>query len=120
MFGYTDRETDGERPREKEGGRMWVARENGEPRREGGNGLIAVAVDGDKASQYALKWSVDHILSRGDSVLLLHVKQTPPPITNSTEKNYQTIYRQQPDSQTMETFLPFRCFCMRRQVGSYT
>lgn len=36
---------------------------------------VAVAIDKDKGSQFALKWTVDHILSRGQSLTLLHVKQ---------------------------------------------
>ena len=47
--------------------------QNGEKKDES----VAVAIDKDKGSQYALKWAVDHILSRGQSVTLLHVKQKP-------------------------------------------
>lgn len=36
---------------------------------------VAVAIDKDKGSQYALKWAVDRLLSRGQSLTLLHVKQ---------------------------------------------
>lgn len=36
---------------------------------------VAVAIDKDKGSQYALKWAVDRLLSRGQSLTLIHVKQ---------------------------------------------
>lgn len=39
----------------------------------GGNGLVAVAIDKDKGSQYALKWAVDSLLSRGQTIILIHV-----------------------------------------------
>lgn len=38
-------------------------------------GEVAVAIDKDKGSQYALKWAVDNVLSKGQTVTLLHVKQ---------------------------------------------
>jgi hypothetical protein len=42
---------------------------------ERGEGRAAVAVDGDRGSQYALKWAADHILSRARSFDLLHVRR---------------------------------------------
>lgn len=39
----------------------------------GGNGLVAVAIDKDKGSQYALKWAADSLLSRGQTIILIHV-----------------------------------------------
>lgn len=38
------------------------------------NKLVAVAIDRDKGSQAAMKWAVDYILNKGQTVLLLHVK----------------------------------------------
>lgn len=37
-------------------------------------GLVAVAIDKDKSSQNALKWAVDNLLQKGQTILLLHVK----------------------------------------------
>lgn len=51
---------------------MWLARNQVEKR--GGSGLVAVAVDRDKGSQNALKWAVDNLLQRGQTVILIHVK----------------------------------------------
>jgi len=39
----------------------------------GGNGIVAVAIDKDKGSHYALKWAVDCLLGRGQTLILLHV-----------------------------------------------
>ncbi|KAI9192530.1 hypothetical protein LWI28_024247 [Acer negundo] len=38
-------------------------------------GSVAVAIDKDKGSQYAFKWAIDHLLSRGQPLTLLHVIQ---------------------------------------------
>lgn len=51
---------------------MWLPRELSE--KKGRNGLVAVAIDKDRGSQHALKWAVDHLLLRGQTVLLVHVK----------------------------------------------
>ncbi|KAK4430872.1 hypothetical protein Salat_0849000 [Sesamum alatum] len=42
-------------------------------RRGGRNGLVAVAIDKDKGSQHALKWAVDNLLDKGQTVVLIHV-----------------------------------------------
>lgn len=39
--------------------------------------LIAVAIDKDRASQSALKWAVENLLARGQTILLIHVKIRP-------------------------------------------
>lgn len=38
--------------------------------------LVAVAIDKDRAAQSALKWAIENLLSRGQTVLLIHVKVT--------------------------------------------
>jgi hypothetical protein len=45
------------------------------PSRE--HGRAAVAVDGDRGSQYALKWAADNILSRARPFFLVHVRRKP-------------------------------------------
>ncbi|KAL6996079.1 hypothetical protein U1Q18_006215 [Sarracenia purpurea var. burkii] len=43
-------------------------------RKEGGNGLVAVAIDKDnKGSQYALKWAIDNLHIKGQTIILIHV-----------------------------------------------
>lgn len=35
--------------------------------------LIAVAIDKDNGSQYALKWAVDYLVTKGQTLVLVHV-----------------------------------------------
>ncbi|KAM7477542.1 hypothetical protein LguiA_025755 [Lonicera macranthoides] len=37
---------------------------------------VGVVDSKDKRSQYALKWAIDHVLSKGQSVTLIHVSTT--------------------------------------------
>lgn len=46
---------------------------NEERREPGREGLVAVAVDKDRFSQYALKWAAEHLLRRHQTVKLIHV-----------------------------------------------
>lgn len=41
------------------------------------NKTVAVAIDRDKGSQDALKWTLDHLVRKGQIVYLLHVKIKP-------------------------------------------
>ncbi|KAL6010578.1 hypothetical protein ACLOJK_001012 [Asimina triloba] len=41
----------------------------------GDGNLIVVAVNADKNSQHALKWAADHLISKGQSFILLHVRK---------------------------------------------
>ncbi|XVE71949.1 hypothetical protein DITRI_Ditri10aG0191900 [Diplodiscus trichospermus] len=98
-----------------------MARRNGEKREES----VAVAIDKDKGSQYALKWAVDHLLSKGQSVTLLHVKTKPSSLPTPTGNHVNIsdvnddvakAYQKQLDNQAREVFLPFRCFCSRKDI----
>jgi hypothetical protein len=40
-----------------------------------GHGVVAVAVDSDKNSQYALRWAGDNLLARGQIFYLLHIRR---------------------------------------------
>ncbi|KAL2503299.1 Protein kinase protein with adenine nucleotide alpha hydrolase-like domain [Forsythia ovata] len=81
--------------------------------------MVAVAIDKDKGSQAALKWACDHLLGKGKRVTLLHVKLKPLGSyvafsdNNDAVKSYKAC---QIDSQTKELFLPFRCFCTRKDI----
>ncbi|XP_019707763.1 U-box domain-containing protein 35 [Elaeis guineensis] len=71
--------------------------------------LVAVAVDKDKGSQNALKWALDNVVTKGQTITLIHVNTKP------------TGLGQQEDpasagSQSKEFFVPFRCFCTRKNV----
>ncbi|XP_062164924.1 U-box domain-containing protein 52 [Alnus glutinosa] len=101
---------------------MW-ARNTAVERRGGGNGLVAVAIDRDRGSQLAMKWTIEHLLQRGQTVFLIHVNLKSPsaalhsPILkhgNGGETN--ALRCAEPDQQTKELFLPFRCFCTRKDI----
>ncbi|KFK32639.1 hypothetical protein AALP_AA6G269400 [Arabis alpina] len=105
---------------------MWLAKNNNVGPKEGGgtNGVVAVAIDKDKSSQHALKWAVDHLLQRGQSVILVHVKLRPSPLTNSPSLHASSAKLSQdtslvcrdPEGASKELFLPFRCFCTRKDI----
>ncbi|XWS52332.1 hypothetical protein CRYUN_Cryun11dG0058800 [Craigia yunnanensis] len=88
---------------------------NGE-RREGIGRLVAVAVDTDsKSSQRALKWTVENFITRGQTLRLVHVIQRPPSNPNPVGIDDSSVAERQLDNQTMDLFLPFRCFCTKRK-----
>ncbi|KAF7078146.1 hypothetical protein CFC21_082622 [Triticum aestivum] len=86
-------------------------------------GKAAVAVDGDKSSQHALKWAADHVLSRYQPFFLVHVRRKNAALNPAGGKQFSTSHVQedvaacflaQLDLQTKELMLPFQCFCSRR------
>ncbi|KAL2553878.1 Protein kinase protein with adenine nucleotide alpha hydrolase-like domain [Forsythia ovata] len=92
---------------------------NGDKKEE----MVAVAIDKDKGSQSALKWAVDHLLGKGKRVTFLHVKQKASiasalgsQASFSDNDNVVKTYKGPMDSQTKEMFLPFRCFCTRKNI----
>ncbi|XP_074276410.1 U-box domain-containing protein 35-like isoform X2 [Silene latifolia] len=89
---------------------MWLSKDSLE-KKDASNQLIAVAIDRDKGSQIALKWAIDNLLQRGQIVVLVHVKvknQVPSPSIVINGRNW--------DQQTKDLFLPFRCFCTRKDI----
>ncbi|KAI4380216.1 hypothetical protein MLD38_006433 [Melastoma candidum] len=88
---------------------MWLARDNTEKRGVGGpGGIVAVAIDKDKNSQYALKWAIDNLLLRGqtndDDFEVLMIGDGEISVGKELELPVKDI------------FLPFRCFCSRKDV----
>ena len=105
---------------------MWMAKSNSVGIKEGGStGVVAVAIDKDKGSQHALKWAVDHLLQRGQSVILVHVKLRPSPLNNASSlhassakmsQDSSLVCRDPEGAAAKEIFLPFRCFCTRKDI----
>lgn len=52
---------------------MWLSKENCD-KKDKTNQLVAVAIDKDRGSQHALKWAIDNILHRSQTIALVHVK----------------------------------------------
>ena len=78
------RETDRGRKREEgltKAGRMYCRRQSEHMDLDAGSPLVAVAIDKDKGSQNALKWAVDNLVTRGQTLtlILIHVKITSHP-----------------------------------------
>ncbi|KAG5401424.1 hypothetical protein IGI04_016031 [Brassica rapa subsp. trilocularis] len=104
---------------------MWLAKNNSVGIKEGGStGVVAVAIDKEKSSQHALKWAVDHLLQRGQSVILVHVKLRPSPLNNNSSLHASSskltqepsLVCRDPEGASKDIFLPFRCFCTRKDI----
>ncbi|XP_020412836.1 U-box domain-containing protein 52 [Prunus persica] len=74
---------------------------------------VALAIDKDKGSQHAIKWAVDHLLTKGQHLTLLHVKHTLP---NHEGEEGENVYKKPVDAETKELFLPFRSFCKKKLI----
>lgn len=57
---------------------MWPPQANPGERMPPMARLVAVAIDKDRGSQIALKWAVDNLLVKGQTVILIHVKLRQP------------------------------------------
>ncbi|XP_049398712.1 U-box domain-containing protein 35-like [Solanum stenotomum] len=85
--------------------------------------LVAVAIDKNKGSQYALRWATENVLTKGQKVTLLHVPQTQttsapqsPTECNNVGGNDSSI-GQDSNSQCTDLFLPFRVFCSFKEIA---
>ncbi|XP_019066878.1 U-box domain-containing protein 35-like [Solanum lycopersicum] len=82
--------------------------------------LVAVAIDKNKGSQYALRWATENVLTKGQKVTLLHVPQTQTtsapqsPTYNNGGNDPSTA--QDSNSQCTDLFLPFRVFCSFKEI----
>ncbi|KAJ7962651.1 Protein kinase domain [Quillaja saponaria] len=104
---------------------MWLPKANGVRKGGEGNGLVAVAIDKDKGSQHALKWAADSLLTKGQTVILIHVEQKPSS-SLMNGGNQGVIYnlnnaaalphRQQLEKTTKDLFLTFHCYCTRKDI----
>ncbi|XP_009610856.1 U-box domain-containing protein 52-like isoform X2 [Nicotiana tomentosiformis] len=104
--------------------KMWLPNNKGSPanRRGNGTGVVAIAIDKDKGSQYAIKWATDNLVNRGQTLVLIHVVTKP---TSSSYGNCGGVHvvdgnlsahGQNLEKQTKELFLTFHCFCTRKDI----
>ena len=59
---------------------MWLSsgkNNNNLPRKNGKNGIVAIAIDKDKRSQDALKWATENLVNKGQTIILIHVVAKP-------------------------------------------
>ncbi|TKY64713.1 U-box domain-containing protein 35 [Spatholobus suberectus] len=91
----------------------------------GGNGLVAVAIEKDnKGSRHALKWAADTLLSRGQTLVLIHVLHTTSPslstgsqaILCNTNCPAASPQRDQLVNITKDLFRTFHCYCSRKDI----
>ncbi|KAI0518885.1 hypothetical protein KFK09_006322 [Dendrobium nobile] len=75
--------------------------------------LVAVAISKDKSSQNALKWAVDNLVAKGQTLTLVHVNIQ---ASASQQNDPSDGYKGAVDPQMKELFLPFRCFCTRKDI----
>ncbi|PQM40210.1 hypothetical protein Pyn_17184 [Prunus yedoensis var. nudiflora] len=80
-----------------------INRGHGEKREES----VAVAIDKDKGSENAIKWAVDHLLTRGQPLTLLHVKHT---------SSSEGADSQGGGAQAQSLFLSYRSFCSKKNI----
>ncbi|KAJ8753200.1 hypothetical protein K2173_017790 [Erythroxylum novogranatense] len=92
---------------------MWQQVEHGDQRGEADR-FVAVAVDKDKSSHYALRWAVEHFVTRDQTLKLIHV------IPPSSAQNYNSYIDQQAENRATESLLSFRCFCRMKEVQCET
>ncbi|KAK7311822.1 hypothetical protein RJT34_10199 [Clitoria ternatea] len=104
---------------------MWLSKNQSE-KKDGVTGLVAVAIDKEKGSQYALKWAVDNLLTRSSTVILIHVKLLSPSLSSSpslfTSKinaiigDDSSLASKESDGHNKNIFLPYRVFCTRKDI----
>ncbi|XP_044487225.1 U-box domain-containing protein 35-like isoform X2 [Mangifera indica] len=102
---------------------MWPPKGHCTTKKCSGNGLVAVAIDKDKGSQYAIKWALDNLLTKGQTVILIHVLHRPSSSHQSHsfrqvhDVNSSTPHKLQLERQSKDLFLTFHCYCTRKDIN---
>ncbi|KAF8103478.1 hypothetical protein N665_0188s0414 [Sinapis alba] len=89
---------------------MWLPRANNGGKKETGSGSVAVAIDKDKGSQHALKWTIENLASRGQTISLIHV-------LSKSHSSSDTEDAQQGDKIAKDLFVSFHCYCSRKEIN---
>ncbi|XP_011658581.1 U-box domain-containing protein 52 isoform X2 [Cucumis sativus] len=93
----------------------------------GGNGLVAIGIDREKGSQNALRWAAEHLIGKGQTVILIHVVHRPSSAAASLigeaiicntdgSSTSDSPHIQQLEMQTRDIFLTFHCYCTRKDI----
>ncbi|GJN00696.1 hypothetical protein PR202_ga17893 [Eleusine coracana subsp. coracana] len=77
-----------------------------------GDALVAVCIDKDKNSPNALKWAMDSLVQKGQTIVLVHVN------TKGTSGGIEdgAGFKLPTEPHMKDLFLPFRCFCIRKEI----
>ncbi|CAN1298987.1 U-box domain-containing protein 35 [Linum perenne] len=99
---------------------MWLQKGNSTKRGSGGgNGLVAVAIDKDKGSQNALKWTVETLNNRGHPIILIHVVHKTTSFISSQGPGSVPTGKVHLENLTKDLFLSFHCYCTRKDVQCF-
>ncbi|KAG7660074.1 Protein kinase domain [Arabidopsis suecica] len=93
---------------------MWLPKANG-AKKETGSGSVAVAIDKDKGSQHALKWTIDNLASCGQTISLIHVLCRSHSSSDLEEGTPQQ--KQQMEKIAKDLFVSFHCYCSRKEIN---
>ncbi|CAN8233772.1 unnamed protein product [Cochlearia groenlandica] len=93
---------------------MWLPKANA-TKKETGSGSIAVAIDKDKGSQHALKWTIENLASRGQTISLIHVLSKSH--SSSDIEEATPHQKQQSEKLAKDLFVSFHCYCSRKEIN---
>ncbi|VVA95804.1 unnamed protein product [Arabis nemorensis] len=93
---------------------MWLPKANA-TKKETGSGSVAVAIDKDKGSQHALKWTIDNLASRGQTISLIHVVSKS--YSSSDTEEHTPNQKQQSEKSAKDLFVSFHCYCSRKEIN---
>uniref|UniRef100_F6GYK8 RING-type E3 ubiquitin transferase n=1 Tax=Vitis vinifera TaxID=29760 RepID=F6GYK8_VITVI len=88
---------------------MWNPK--GHIEKQGGRGIVAVAIDRDKGSQHALRWATERLLTKGQTVVLIHVLKISP-----TSIEHHPVSSHKEKMNVKDLFVTFHCFCRRKDI----
>ncbi|KAG2282106.1 hypothetical protein Bca52824_053326 [Brassica carinata] len=95
---------------------MWLPKANNGGKKETGKGSLAVAIDKDKGSQHALKWTIENLASRGQTISLIHVLSKSHSSSSSDIAEATPQQKQESEKLAQDLFVSFHCYCSRKEV----
>ncbi|XP_038707560.1 U-box domain-containing protein 52-like isoform X2 [Tripterygium wilfordii] len=81
---------------------------------EQNNGIVAIAIDRDKSSQFAVKWAAQNLLNKSSECVLIHVR-----CQSLHPQDIEAVPKEgrPPTEQELQLFfLPYRGFCARKGI----
>ncbi|KAG2620834.1 U-box domain-containing protein 51-like [Panicum virgatum] len=77
------------------------------------DGLVAVCIDRDKNSPKALRWAIDSLVHKGQTIILVHVNTKG---TSGGVEDGAGFKQPTTDRHVKDLFLPFCCLCARKDI----
>ncbi|XP_048628020.1 U-box domain-containing protein 52-like isoform X1 [Brassica napus] len=96
---------------------MWLPKANNGGKKETGKGSVAVAIDKDKGSQHALKWTIENLASRGQTISLIHVLSKSHSSSSSDIAEATPQQKQESEKLAQDLFVSFHCYCSRKEIN---